>query len=76
VIYKAITFMLPLITLHLFLMMQIIGNETVVKVAKNKLAPPFKLANFDVIYGKGIDRMSEIVCACYYPFTKRMYSPS
>ncbi|KDO21456.1 RecA protein [Saprolegnia parasitica CBS 223.65] len=39
----------------------IIGNETVVKVAKNKLAPPFKVANFDVIYGKGIDRMSEIL---------------
>ncbi|OQR90814.1 protein recA [Achlya hypogyna] len=39
----------------------VIGNETVVKVAKNKLAPPFKVANFDVIYGKGIDRMSEIL---------------
>lgn len=39
----------------------IIGNETVVKVAKNKLASPFKIARFDMIYGKGIDRMSELV---------------
>ncbi|CCI40562.1 hypothetical protein ABG067_000771 [Albugo candida] len=39
----------------------IIGNETVVKVAKNKLASPFKIARFDMIYGKGIDRMSELL---------------
>lgn len=37
------------------------GNEIVVKVAKNKLAPPFRLAHFDMIFGVGIDRMSELV---------------
>ncbi|RHY56234.1 hypothetical protein DYB34_003916 [Aphanomyces astaci] len=39
----------------------VIGNETVVKVAKNKLAPPFKVATFDMLYGKGVDRVSEVV---------------
>ncbi|ETV79271.1 protein RecA, variant 1 [Aphanomyces astaci] len=39
----------------------VIGNETVVKVAKNKLAPPFKVATFDMLYGKGVDRVSEVL---------------
>ncbi|CAK4690889.1 unnamed protein product [Aphanomyces euteiches] len=39
----------------------VIGNETVVKVAKNKLAPPFKVATFDMLYGQGIDRFSEVL---------------
>ncbi|CAI5721462.1 unnamed protein product [Peronospora effusa] len=40
---------------------QVVGNETVVKVAKNKLASPFKVANFDMMFGHGIDRQSELL---------------
>lgn len=40
---------------------KIVGNEIVVKVAKNKMASPFKVANFDMMFGKGIDRSSELV---------------
>ena len=38
-----------------------IGNETVVKITKNKVAPPFKEANFQIMYGKGITRVGEIL---------------
>lgn len=39
----------------------LIGNKTRVKIVKNKVAPPFKVADVEIIYGKGIDRMGEIV---------------
>ena len=39
----------------------VVGNETTIKVIKNKVAPPFKVANFEIIYGKGVNQAAEII---------------
>jgi recombination protein RecA len=39
----------------------VVGNQTRVKVVKNKMAPPFKVVDFDIMYGEGVSKTGELI---------------
>lgn len=51
---------------------QVIGNRVKVKIVKNKMAPPFRLAQFDIIYGEGISREGDLIdCGVEYELIEK-----
>ncbi len=51
---------------------RVIGNRVKVKIVKNKMAPPFRLAQFDIIYGEGISREGDLIdCGVEYGFIEK-----